>query len=90
MCGVASFGFSPARSPCEDRRARCEGREDPAACPVHLVVFFSGKRKAGKDFITDRLLAEVNRQARDAGSPGPICEIGRLSGPLKKAYAEVG
>jgi phosphomevalonate kinase len=43
------------------------------------IIIFSGKRKSGKDYCSDRLLALV----------GPsVAEIGRLSAPLKKAYAD--
>lgn len=43
-----------------------------------VVVVVSGKRKVGKDFVCERLLEQL----------GPAtAEIGRLSAPLKKAYA---
>jgi phosphomevalonate kinase len=43
-----------------------------------MVVVVSGKRKVGKDFLCERLLALL----------GPAtAEIGRLSAPLKQAYA---
>ncbi len=47
--------------------------------PVQLAIVFAGKRKSGKDFCSDRLLALIGDE---------VAEIGRLSGPLKKAYAE--
>jgi len=43
-----------------------------------LVLLFSGKRKSGKDFITDRLQESI-------GSDSVIL---RLSGPLKECYAK--
>lgn len=47
--------------------------------PVKIVIIFAGKRKSGKDYCSDRLLALVGDE---------VAEIGRLSGPLKKAYAD--
>ena len=47
--------------------------------PVQLAIIFAGKRKSGKDYCSDRLLALIGDE---------VAEIGRLSGPLKKAYAE--
>ncbi|XP_062278070.1 phosphomevalonate kinase [Scomber scombrus] len=44
-----------------------------------LVLVFCGKRKSGKDFVTDLIL---NRLGAD------VCCILRLSGPLKHQYAE--
>ncbi|KAJ8598184.1 hypothetical protein CTAYLR_007381 [Chrysophaeum taylorii] len=46
--------------------------------PVRVVIVFSGKRKSGKDFCSDALLARFAHG---------LAEIGRLSGPLKHAYA---
>ena len=43
-----------------------------------LAIVFSGKRKSGKDYCSDKLLALVGSS---------VAEIGRLSAPLKKAYA---
>lgn len=43
-----------------------------------MVLLFSGKRKSGKDYITDRLLEKLGNQA----------VIIRLSGPLKERYAQ--
>lgn len=62
----------------------------PGACPVKLVILFSGKRKSGKDYATDRLLeALVQRQAAaGSGERGSTAEIGRLSAPLKRAFAD--
>jgi phosphomevalonate kinase len=42
------------------------------------IFLFSGKRKSGKDYLTDRLKEEL----------GDDAVIVRLSGPLKKCYAE--
>ena len=49
--------------------------------PKQLVLVFSGKRKSGKDYTTDRLL-----EVLEADGAGAAAEIGRLSAPLKKAY----
>ena len=46
---------------------------------MQLAIVFAGKRKSGKDYCSDRLLALIGDE---------VAEIGRLSGPLKKAYAE--
>lgn len=46
--------------------------------PQALVLVFSGKRKCGKDFTTDKLVERLSE----------VCEIRRLSAPLKKAYAD--
>jgi phosphomevalonate kinase len=43
-----------------------------------LVLVFSGKRKSGKDFVTDILKERL----------GDKCVIIRLSGPLKECYAK--
>jgi len=43
------------------------------------VVVFSGKRKSGKDFVTELLLKRIGEDK---------CSILRLSEPLKRAYAE--
>ncbi|XP_024117877.2 phosphomevalonate kinase isoform X1 [Oryzias melastigma] len=44
-----------------------------------LVLVFSGKRKSGKDYITDLISDRL----------GPaVCSVLRLSGPLKKQYAQ--
>ncbi|XP_067938677.1 phosphomevalonate kinase-like [Watersipora subatra] len=48
--------------------------------PTHpaVVFVFSGKRKSGKDFVTEKLKDALGDE---------ICEIMRLSAPLKKQYA---
>ncbi|XP_035666045.1 phosphomevalonate kinase-like isoform X1 [Branchiostoma floridae] len=43
------------------------------------VVVFSGKRKSGKDFVTDQLQRRLGEDK---------CELIRLSGPLKSQYAK--
>ncbi|KAJ1446901.1 Phosphomevalonate kinase-domain-containing protein [Pelagophyceae sp. CCMP2097] len=45
---------------------------------VQVVIVFSGKRKSGKDYLAEQLLESLPRGA---------AEIGRLSGPLKEAFA---
>ena len=59
-----------------------------------LILLFSGKRKSGKDFVTDLLQVSwsVNRERNllDAYCQehlGSGCVILRLSGPLKECYA---
>ncbi|KAH3833056.1 hypothetical protein DPMN_106357 [Dreissena polymorpha] len=42
------------------------------------VLLLSGKRKSGKDFIADRLQCRIGPE---------VCQILRLSGPLKEQYA---
>ena len=44
-----------------------------------VVLLFSGKRKSGKDFVTERL---------EDALPDGSARVVRLSGPLKKCYAE--
>ncbi|KAL6109909.1 pmvk [Pungitius sinensis] len=44
-----------------------------------LVLVFSGKRKSGKDYVTDLI---QNRLGSD------VCGVLRLSGPLKQQYAK--
>ena len=46
--------------------------------PRRFVILLSGKRKSGKDFVAERLLPALGSDA----------VILRLSGPLKKCYAE--
>ena len=46
------------------------------------VILLSGKRKSGKDFVAERLLAALEGEADGAAV------VVRLSGPLKKCYAE--
>ncbi|XP_075418675.1 phosphomevalonate kinase isoform X1 [Tenrec ecaudatus] len=48
-------------------------------CGPRLVLLFSGKRKSGKDYVTEAL------QSRLGAS---VCAILRLSGPLKEQYAQ--
>ena len=52
---------------------------DPASSNPKHVLLFSGKRKSGKDYITDILLEKIGDSA------GVIL---RLSGPLKECYAK--
>mmetsp|Transcript_12383 Transcript_12383/g.18490 ORF Transcript_12383/g.18490 Transcript_12383/m.18490 type:complete len:206 (-) Transcript_12383:170-787(-) len=51
----------------------------PQTSTVQVVVIFSGKRKCGKDYVTGKLVEQLGAST---------AEIGRLSAPLKKAYAE--
>ncbi|XP_028984370.1 phosphomevalonate kinase [Betta splendens] len=44
-----------------------------------LVLVFSGKRKSGKDYVTDLILERLGPE---------VCCILRLSGPLKQQYAK--
>ncbi|KAM9851945.1 phosphomevalonate kinase isoform 1-T2 [Aulostomus maculatus] len=44
-----------------------------------LVLVFSGKRKSGKDYVTDLILNRLGAE---------VCCIVRLSGPLKQQYAQ--
>ncbi|XP_075048498.1 phosphomevalonate kinase [Mixophyes fleayi] len=44
-----------------------------------VILLFSGKRKSGKDFITERLRESLGHNT---------CAILRLSGPLKKQFAQ--
>ena len=46
---------------------------------VRVAIVFSGKRKSGKDFLSDQLYERCGAD---------VSEIGRLSGPLKKAFAD--
>lgn len=56
--------------------------EDRVSGP-RLVLVFSGKRKSGKDYVTDLIQNLIqNRLGSD------VCCVLRLSGPLKKQYAE--
>lgn len=52
--------------------------EDRVSKP-QLILVFSGKRKSGKDYVTDLIL---NRLGAD------VCCVLRLSGPLKQQYAQ--
>ncbi|XP_041844521.1 phosphomevalonate kinase [Melanotaenia boesemani] len=44
-----------------------------------LILVFSGKRKSGKDYVTDLILDRLG---------SAVCAILRLSGPLKQQYAK--
>ncbi|XP_055258487.1 phosphomevalonate kinase isoform X1 [Moschus berezovskii] len=44
-----------------------------------LVLLFSGKRKSGKDFVTEELRSRLGAD---------VCAVLRLSGPLKEQYAQ--
>ncbi|XP_075834533.1 phosphomevalonate kinase isoform X1 [Microtus pennsylvanicus] len=50
----------------------------PLGGAPRLVLLFSGKRKSGKDFVTEALQSRLG---------GNICAVLRLSGPLKEQYA---
>merc|ERR1712008_202030 len=47
-----------------------------------IILLFCGKRKSGKDFLTDWLQKYTNEKLTDQSV------IIRLSGPLKQCYAE--
>ncbi|XP_041649769.1 phosphomevalonate kinase isoform X2 [Cheilinus undulatus] len=49
------------------------------ASEPRLVLVFSGKRKSGKDYVTDRIQERLGAD---------VCCIVRLSGPLKEQYAQ--
>ncbi|XP_074079472.1 phosphomevalonate kinase [Macrotis lagotis] len=51
----------------------------PRAGSPRLVLLFSGKRKSGKDFVTDELRSRLGLD---------VCAVLRLSGPLKEQYAQ--
>ncbi|XP_037355316.1 phosphomevalonate kinase isoform X1 [Talpa occidentalis] len=51
----------------------------PLGGSPRLVLLFSGKRKSGKDFVTDELLSRLGSD---------VCAILRLSGPLKEQFAQ--
>ncbi|XP_041649768.1 phosphomevalonate kinase isoform X1 [Cheilinus undulatus] len=63
------------------------------ASEPRLVLVFSGKRKSGKDYVTDRI---QERLVLYSGFPwsfssrlgADVCCIVRLSGPLKEQYAQ--
>lgn len=44
-----------------------------------IVLLFSGKRKSGKDFVTETLRSRLGAD---------VCAVLRLSGPLKEQYAQ--
>ncbi|ELT87821.1 hypothetical protein CAPTEDRAFT_105072 [Capitella teleta] len=48
-----------------------------AQCPVEILIF-SGKRKSGKDYVTDIIKERLSG----------VCSVLRLSGPLKAQYAQ--
>ncbi|CAL8336829.1 phosphomevalonate kinase [Gadus morhua] len=50
-----------------------------ASAEPKIILVFSGKRKSGKDYVTDFILKRLGSE---------ICCILRLSGPLKKQYAQ--
>ncbi|XP_066118075.1 phosphomevalonate kinase isoform X2 [Saccopteryx bilineata] len=45
-----------------------------------LVLLFSGKRKSGKDFVTEELQSRLGAD---------VCAVLRLSSPLKEQYAQL-
>lgn len=49
-----------------------------------MVLLFSGKRKSGKDYLTERLREILG----DSENPLVNPVIVRLSGPIKQMYAE--
>lgn len=51
----------------------------PVGGAPRLVLLFSGKRKSGKDFVSEELQSRLGAN---------VCAILRLSGPLKKQYAQ--
>lgn len=51
----------------------------PLGGAPRLVLLFSGKRKSGKDFVTEALRHRLGAD---------VCAILRLSGPLKEQYAQ--
>lgn len=51
----------------------------PQGAGPRLVLLFSGKRKSGKDFVTEALQSRLGAD---------ICAVLRLSGPLKEQYAQ--
>ena len=88
------------------RESRCYGHQDTQRHIIitmegdrekenpRLILLFSGKRKSGKDFVTDLLqvngCANPEIHALDVYYQehlGSGCVILRLSGPLKECYA---
>jgi phosphomevalonate kinase len=51
---------------------------NPVVYTPKLILLFCGKRKSGKDFVTEKLFEAFSEDGR----------IVRLSGPLKKCYAD--
>uniref|UniRef100_A0A672MCR6 Phosphomevalonate kinase n=1 Tax=Sinocyclocheilus grahami TaxID=75366 RepID=A0A672MCR6_SINGR len=47
--------------------------------PPRIILLFSGKRKSGKDYVTDLIQKRLTAE---------ICCILRLSAPLKQQYAK--
>ncbi|XP_008046776.1 phosphomevalonate kinase [Carlito syrichta] len=52
---------------------------DPLGGAPRLLLLFSGKRKSGKDFVTEALQSRLRVD---------VCAVLRLSSPLKKQYAQ--
>ena len=76
---VASFGALAYK------KSQSFAPQRTRAGPTKLAILLSGKRKSGKDYLAEKLVKAIDELATDE----PLCEIGRLSGPLKKAFAEV-
>lgn len=55
------------------------GHMAPQGGAPRLVLVFSGKRKSGKDFVTEALRSRLGAD---------VCAVLRLSGPLKEQYAQ--
>ena len=72
------------------RRRRKEIKAPEHNVYPQVVVIFSGKRKSGKDYLCERLMLHLQRlyEAQHQDSRCPAVKLGRLSGPLKKAYAD--
>merc|ERR1711935_381459 len=69
------------------------GQQSMALAPPRLVVAFSGKRKSGKDFVTEKVCALLNEGlptdfGLETAGTSPNATIGRLSAPLKAAFAQ--
>lgn len=60
------------------RRLQAFLAAEPVVSP-HVVIVFSGKRKSGKDYVTEFLRDRLSTDR---------CEIMRLSEPLKAQYAK--
>jgi hypothetical protein len=73
LASSSSSSSSSSRPSSSARAAAAAGSPAP-----RVVVIFSGKRKSGKDYVCERLQAQL----------GEVAAIGRLSGPLKQAFAE--
>ncbi|XP_075901904.1 phosphomevalonate kinase [Nelusetta ayraudi] len=52
---------------------------EEAVSEPRLILVFSGKRKSGKDYVTDRIRERLGAE---------VCCVLRLSGPLKQQYAQ--